>query len=223
MLIHLKDIKKRYSTGKLSLDVLRGIDLDVEERDFIAIMGRSGSGKSTLLNIIGCLDRQTSGEYLLDGNDIARLSDNELAELRNRKFGFVFQTFNLLPRYTAAKNVEIPMGYAGIPKAEREARAKEMLEKVGIGDRQNHTPSELSGGEQQRVAIARALVMRPSLILADEPTGNLDTRSSEEIMEIFGRLNDEGITILMVTHEDDIAKKAKRTILIRDGVVSGQQ
>ncbi len=204
--------------GKVSLEVLRGITLEVEKKDFVAVMGRSGSGKSTLLNIIGCLDRQTHGTYLLEENDVAGRSDNELAELRNKKFGFVFQTFNLLPRYSAYKNVEIPMIYANLSQAEREVRATEMLKKVGVADRKEHTPAELSGGEQQRVAIARALVMRPTVLLADEPTGNLDSRSSFEIIDIFKKLNEEGITVILVTHEMDIARETKRIVTIRDGV-----
>ena len=221
MLIRLRDIKKKYLLGSVSLEVLRGIDFDVEKKDFVAVMGRSGSGKSTLLNITGCLDRQTSGAYFFDGNDIAGRSDNELAELRNKEFGFVFQTFNLLPRYSAYKNVEIPMLYTKLSQAERESRAMEVLERTGIINRKDHTPAELSGGEQQRVAIARALVMRPTVLLADEPTGNLDSRSSFEIIEIFKKLNEEGITVILVTHETDIAREAKRIVTIRDGVLSG--
>jgi len=219
LLISLKDIRKSYLSGKISLEVLKGVNLDVGAGDFVAIMGRSGSGKSTLLNIIGCLDRQTSGTYLFEGSDIKAKSDDELAGLRNGRFGFVFQTFNLLPRYRACKNVEIPMLYANIPKDKREALAVEMLEKVGIAGRKDHTPAELSGGEQQRVAIARALVMQPKVLLADEPTGNLDSRSGMEIMDIVRKLNEEGITIILVTHETEIAGEAKRVITIHDGVV----
>jgi len=218
LLIRLRDIKKSYLLGKVHLEVLKGFDLDVKEGDFVAIMGRSGSGKSTLLNIIGCLDRQTSGTYEFEGKDISQKTDNELAELRNKKFGFVFQTFNLLPRYSAHKNVALPMLYANIPQADREKRSDEVLERVGIIHRRNHTPAELSGGEQQRVAIARALVMNPSVLLADEPTGNLDSRSSAEIMEIFKKLNKEGMTIVMVTHEMDIAREAGRIITMKDGI-----
>jgi len=218
LLIHLRDIRKTYLLGKVSVEVLKGINLDVEEGEFVAIMGRSGSGKSTLLNIIGCLDRQTSGSYQFEGLDMAGKSDNELAELRNKKFGFVFQTFNLLPRFSAYKNVELPMLYSGIPSKEREKRVLEMLKKVGLLHRKNHTPAELSGGEQQRVAIARALVMNPSVLLADEPTGNLDIPTGKEIMDIFKQLNKEGITIVLVTHEMSIAQEATRIVTIKDGV-----
>jgi len=217
-LISLRQIKKAYLFGKVKIDVLRGIDLDVERGDFVAIMGPSGSGKSTLLNIIGCLDRQSSGRYLFEGIDISERTDNELAELRNKKFGFVFQSFNLLPRYSAFKNVELPMIYSDIPQAKRKERVMDVLERVGIVGRKDHTPAEMSGGEQQRVAIARALVMKPSVILADEPTGNLDSRSGSEIMRIFKGLNEEGITIILVTHEMAVAKTAKRIITIKDGV-----
>jgi putative ABC transport system ATP-binding protein len=218
LLIRLRDIRKSYQLGNVRIEALRGFDLDVEKGDFVAIMGPSGSGKSTLLNIIGCLDRQTSGAYQFEGIDIADRTDNELAELRNKKFGFVFQTFNLLPRFSAYKNVELPMIYGDIPQAERERRANSMLEKVGLIARRDHTPSELSGGEQQRVAIARALVMYPSVILADEPTGNLDSRSGAEIMRIFKDLNKEGITVILITHEMAVAREANRIVTIRDGV-----
>lgn len=217
-MICLRDIKKTYLLGKVSLEVLKGIDLDVERGDFVAIMGPSGSGKSTLLNIIGCLDRQTSGNYHFEEIDITHRTDNELAEIRNKKIGFVFQIFNLLPRFSAFKNVEIPMLYSDIPYAERKERALEVLEKVGISHRVRHNPSELSGGEQQKVAIGRALVMHPDVILADEPTGNLDSRSGADIMEIFKELNKEGVTIILVTHEMFIAKEAQRIITIKDGV-----
>jgi len=219
-LISLRDIKKSYLLGEVKIDVLMGINLDVDRGDFVAIMGPSGSGKSTLLNIIGCLDRPTSGRYLFEDIDIADRTDNELAELRNKKFGFVFQTFNLLPRYSALKNVELPMFYGDIPPAKRQERAIEMLKRVGIIDRKDHTPAEMSGGEQQRVAIARALVMYPTVILADEPTGNLDSKAGLEIMNIFKDLNEEGITIILVTHERSIAEFSKRIITIKDGVCS---
>ena len=202
----------------MSLEVLKGIDLDVENGNFVAIMGPSGSGKSTLLNIIGCLDRQTSGTYHFEDIDIAGRTDNELAEIRNKKIGFVFQTFNLLPRFSAFKNVEIPMLYSNIPHAERKERAMEVLTRVGISHRINHKPSELSSGEQQKVAIARAFIMNPSVILADEPTGNLDSRSGSEIIKIFKELNKDGATIILVTHEMSIAKEAERIITIKDGV-----
>lgn len=217
-MIQLRGIRKDYLLGKITLEVLKGIDLDVQNGDFIAIMGPSGSGKSTLLNIIGCLDRQTSGTYHFEGIDITSKTDNELAEIRNRKIGFVFQMFNLLPRFSAFKNVEIPLLYANIPPDERKKRALNVIDKVGISNRAHHNPNELSGGEQQRVAIARALVMKPSVILADEPTGNLDSHSGAEIMGIFRRLNNEGVTIILVTHEIDIAQVAKRIITIKDGV-----
>jgi putative ABC transport system ATP-binding protein len=211
-------LKKSYILPKVTIEVLKGIDLEVSEREFVAIMGPSGSGKSTLLNIIGCLDRPTEGRYLFMGIDINSKTDNELAEIRNKKIGFVFQSFNLLPRLPAWKNVEMPLIYSGVKQKDRRQRAFEMLERVGLLERAEHRPSELSGGEQQRVAIARALINNPVVILADEPTGNLDTRSGKEIMEIFRRLNEEGVTIIMVTHEMDIASVARRIVTIRDGV-----
>jgi len=216
--IHLMGLKKSYILPKVTIEVLKGIDLEVSEREFVAIMGPSGSGKSTLLNIIGCLDRPTEGRYLFMGIDINSKTDNELAEIRNKKIGFVFQSFNLLPRLPAWKNVEMPLIYSGVKQKDRRQRAFEMLERVGLLERAEHRPSELSGGEQQRVAIARALINNPVVILADEPTGNLDTRSGKEIMEIFRRLNEEGVTIIMVTHEMDIASVARRIVTIRDGV-----
>lgn len=219
-MIRLRDIRKSYLLGEVSLEVLRGIDLDVKEGDFVTIMGPSGSGKSTLLNIIGCLDRQTSGAYQFEGIDILRKTDNELAEIRNKKFGFVFQTFNLLPRFSAFKNVELPMLYSNMSAAECKDRVLEMLRKTGISHRAQHTPGELSGGEQQKVAIARALVMRPSVLLADEPTGNLDSRSGTEIIDIFKKLNEEGVTIILVTHEKVVAEEAKSIMTIKDGVCS---
>jgi putative ABC transport system ATP-binding protein len=214
------DVRKTNNLPKITNDVLKGINLEVAEKDFVAIMGPSGSGKSTLLNITGCLDRPTSGIYLFTGIDIGDKTDNELAELRNNKIGFVFQNYNLLPRLSAWKNVEIPLIYSGVAPKERRQRAMEMLEKVGLLERAEHKPSELSGGEQQRVAIARALINRPAVILADEPTGNLDSRIGIEIIELFGRLNEEGVSIVLVTHENNIAAKAHKVITIKDGVCS---
>jgi len=217
-LIKLIDIKKSYVLPRLTIDILKGITLEVHTGELIAIMGPSGSGKSTLLNIIGCLDRPTSGQYLFEGIDVNEKTDNELASIRNTKVGFVFQSFNLLPRLPAWKNVAVPLLYAGVPVAKRKEKAMDMLGKVGLEGRADHAPSELSGGEQQRVAIARALINNPSIILADEPTGNLDTRSGEEIMGIFTRLNNEGATIVMVTHERSLTDAARRIITIRDGL-----
>lgn len=217
-MISLRNIKRSYVLPKVTVDVLRGIDMEVAEKDFVAIMGPSGSGKSTLLHIIGCLDRPTSGQYLLLDVDVSRKTDNELAEIRNRKIGFVFQSFNLLPRLTAWKNVEVPLIYGGVEPNIRKKKAFEMLEKLGLSHRAEHYPSELSGGEQQRVAIARALINDPAIILADEPTGNLDSRSGKEIIETFKGLNKEGVTIVVVTHEKDIAEEAGKIITIRDGV-----
>jgi putative ABC transport system ATP-binding protein len=215
--INLVDIKKSYFLPKITIEVLRGVSLEVRERELVAIVGPSGSGKSTLLNVIGCLDRPTSGQYLLEGIDVGEKSDNELAQIRNSKMGFVFQSFNLLPKLPAWKNVAIPLLYAGVPPDERKDKAMEMLGRVGLQARADHAPSELSGGEQQRVAIARALVNNPSIILADEPTGNLDTKSGMEIMDIFVRLNSEGATIVMVTHEKSLTDAASRIVTIRDG------
>lgn len=217
MIIKLEDVIKIYDTGAIKLKALKGINLSIEENEFVAIMGTSGSGKSTLMNVLGCLDRLTDGNYFLDGVNISTLNDNELADIRNKKIGFVFQAFNLLPKLTSIANVELPMMYAGVPKREREERAKEALNRVGLSNRIYHKPNELSGGQRQRVAIARALVNKPAIILADEPTGNLDSASSEEIMGIFQQLNDEGVTIVMVTHEPDIAMHTKRAIVFKDG------
>ncbi|MBI5204382.1 MAG: ABC transporter ATP-binding protein [Nitrospirae bacterium] len=217
-MIVLKDIRKSYILPRVTVDVLRGIDMEVAEKDFVAVMGPSGSGKSTLLHIIGCLDRPTSGQYLLLDVDVSRKTDNELAEIRNRKIGFVFQSFNLLPKLVAWKNVELPLLYGGVEPNTRKKKAFEMLEKLGLSHRAEHYPSELSGGEQQRVAIARALINGPAIILADEPTGNLDSRSGKEIIETFKGLNKEGVTIVVVTHEKDIADEAGTIITIRDGV-----
>ncbi len=217
-MIKLIDIKKSYVLPRLTIDILKGITLEVHTGELVAIMGPSGSGKSTLMNIIGCLDRPTSGQYLLEGIDVNEKTDNELASIRNTMVGFVFQSFNLLPRLPAWKNVAVPLLYAGVPVAERKEKAMDMLGKVGLEGRADHAPSELSGGEQQRVAIARALINSPSIILADEPTGNLDTRTGEEILDIFTRLNDEGATIVMVTHERSLTEAARRIITIRDGM-----
>lgn len=219
-LIILKNISKTYITGEIEVQALQDISFTVNQGEFLAIMGPSGSGKSTLIHIIGALDKPTSGEYFLDGKRVENLSEDELADIRNQKIGFVFQFYNLLPRTTAIKNVSIPMMYGGIKKEEREKRSKEYLEMVGLGDRLYHTPSQLSGGQQQRVAIARALSMNPSIILADEPTGNIASKQAEEIMQVFQDINEKGNTILMITHEEDIAHYAKRIIHIRDGKIA---
>ncbi|WP_281202921.1 ABC transporter ATP-binding protein [Cytobacillus kochii] len=218
-MIHLREITKSYQIGDEMVDILQSIDLTIENGESLAIMGPSGSGKSTLMNIIGCLDRPTNGTYQLDGEDISQYSEGELAKIRNRSIGFVFQQFHLLPRLTALKNVELPMIYSGLNKKERIAKAERALIKVGLEDRMAQLPSLLSGGQKQRVAIARALVNEPKLILADEPTGALDTKTSENIMELFTQLNKEGTTIVTVTHEPEIAAYASRRILVRDGII----
>jgi len=217
--IAVQDVHKYYSLGEAKVHALRGVDLAIEPGEFVAIMGSSGSGKSTFMNMLGCLDKPSSGKYLLEGTDVSVLDKKQLAAIRNRKLGFVFQGFNLLSRTTALENVELPTLYAQMPKEKRTARAKEVLELVGLGDRLDHFPSQLSGGQQQRVAIARALVNRPAILLADEPTGNLDSRTSVEIMQIFQQLNDSGLTIVLVTHEPDIAQFAKRVVVFRDGKI----
>jgi putative ABC transport system ATP-binding protein len=218
-IIHLEDIRKSYFLGKQELKVLKGISLDIYRKEYVALMGPSGSGKSTLMNLLGCLDTPTSGKYILNGKDVSTTSDNELAEVRNKEIGFVFQQFNLLPRLTAAENVALPLVYNGTPKKRRMEQALEMLNRVGLADRSHHKPNELSGGQNQRVAIARALVNNPSIILADEPTGNLDSTTSKEIMDIFGKIQSEGNTVILVTHEEDIAHYAHRIIRLRDGVI----
>ena len=218
-MIHARDLRKTYHVGDQMVQALDGLDLDIHANEYVALMGPSGSGKSTLMNMLGCLDSPTSGKYILNGQDVSRLGDDALADIRNREIGFVFQTFNLLPRYTAVENVALPMIYGGFSKAERDARAREVLTQVGLGDRMDHKPNELSGGQRQRVAVARALVMKPSIILADEPTGNLDTATSLEVMQLFSDIQKAGNTVILVTHEEDIAACAHRTVRLRDGKV----
>lgn len=218
-LIEIKQISKIYEMGDEKLYALKSVDLIIEKNEYVAIMGPSGSGKSTLMNIIGCLDTPSSGEYFLNGKDVHEMDDNELAGIRNKEIGFVFQTFNLLPRSNALHNVELPLVYSGLSKSERIRRAEEALTNVGLSDRMTHKPNELSGGQRQRVSVARALINNPSIILADEPTGNLDTKTGEEIMELFRELSNKGNTIIIVTHEEDIAKHANRIVKIRDGMI----
>ena len=222
-IIHLDQIRKSYFMGKQQLQVLRGISVDINKNEYVALMGPSGSGKSTLMNIVGCLDTATAGKYVLNGQDVSKMEDNALAEVRNKEIGFVFQQFNLLPRLTALENVALPLVYAGMSRKARNEKARHVLGLVSLTDRSHHKPNELSGGQSQRVAIARALVNDPSLILADEPTGNLDTKTSYEIMEIFGKIHSEGNTVVLVTHEEDIAKHARRVIRLRDGIIESDR
>src|SRR6516162_11939717 len=218
-IIHLESICKSYFMGKQELQVLKGISLEIQKNEYVALMGPSGSGKSTLMNILGCLDSPTSGTYILNASDVSKMPDDDLAEVRNKEIGFVFQQFNLLPRLTAAENVALPLVYAGIARKTRNEMAMSVLEKVGLTDRSHHKPNELSGGQCQRVAIARALVNNPSIILADEPTGNLDSKTSIEIMEIFNKIQAAGNTVVLVTHEEDISRYAHRVVRLRDGVI----
>src|SRR5690606_19236947 len=217
--IKIRDIKRNFKMGQEILHVLKGINLDIQRGEYVALMGPSGSGKSTLMNLLGCLDTPTSGVYELNGTNVSTMTDDELAEIRNKEIGFVFQTFNLLPRTTALDNVALPMVYAGASKSERDKRASEVLQSVGLADRMDHKPNQLSGGQRQRVAVGRALVNKPSIILADEPTGNLDTKTSVEIMALFDEIHQAGNTVIIVTHEEDIAQRAKRIIRLRDGVI----
>ena len=217
--IKIKDIRRDFQLGQEVVKVLKGIDLEIEKGEYVAFMGPSGSGKSTLMNLLGCLDTPTSGSYILNGKDVSQMSDDELAEIRNKEIGFVFQTFNLLPRTTALDNVALPMIYAGKSKEDRNKRAAEVLKNVGLADRMDHKPNQLSGGQRQRVAVGRALVNHPSIILADEPTGNLDSKTSVEIMNLFDEIHAAGNTVILVTHEEDIAEHAHRIIRLRDGMV----
>jgi putative ABC transport system ATP-binding protein len=217
--ISLDKIVKNYYIGSITVEALRSVDLEIKENEYVAIMGPSGSGKSTLMNLVGCLDTPTGGTYILNGTDVSKMDDNRLAEIRNQEIGFIFQTFNLLPRYTALENVTLPLIYAGRAKGERVEKAKQTLQEVGLADRMDHKPNELSGGQRQRVAVARALVNNPSIILADEPTGNLDSKTSVDIMKLFGQIHSLGNTIVLVTHEESIAKYAHRIIRLLDGKI----
>ncbi|MDY5026297.1 MAG: ABC transporter ATP-binding protein [Oliverpabstia sp.] len=223
MILEMKDICKDYIQGKMVIPVLKNICFDMEEGEYVAVMGPSGSGKTTLMNLVGCLDQPTSGTLILDGQDISKCSDNEMSDLRLTKIGFVFQNFQLLPRQTALENVELPLTYANVPKKERRERALRALERVGLGDRVNFIPNQLSGGQKQRVAIARAMVNHPKILLADEPTGALDSTSGEQVMELFHSLNDEGVSILMITHDAEIASYAQRKVIIRDGILKKEE
>jgi putative ABC transport system ATP-binding protein len=218
--IEIQDIVKNYQIGTVIVRALRTVSVDIKRNEYVAIMGPSGSGKSTLMNLLGCLDTPTSGRYILNGTDVSKMADDYLAEIRNKEIGFVFQTFNLLPRYTALENVTLPLIYAGIPKVEREAQAIETLRQVGLADRMTHKPNELSGGQRQRVAIARALVNNPSIILADEPTGNLDSKTAIDIMGLLDTIHQNGNTVIVVTHEEDIARHAERIVRLFDGEIS---
>lgn len=218
-LIHIRSVTKVYDLGATQVHALRGVDLDIFPNDYVAIMGPSGSGKSTLMNMLGCLDTPTAGTYLFKGHDVAAMSDDELAQIRNKEIGFVFQSFNLLPRSDALQNVELPLVYAGVPRAQRKEMARVACERVGLAERTHHKPNEMSGGQRQRVAIARALVNKPAILLADEPTGNLDSKTGEEIMGLFEELYAGGNTIILVTHEEDIARHARRLVRLRDGKV----
>lgn len=223
MILELKDICKDYLQGKMVIPVLKHIDFQMEQGEYVAIMGPSGSGKTTLMNIVGCLDQATSGQLFLDGQDISKCTENEMSDLRLKKIGFVFQNFQLLSRQTALENVELPLTYAGVAKKERRERALQALTRVGLEDRVNFQPNQLSGGQKQRVAIARALVNRPKILLADEPTGALDSTSGEQVMELFQSLNDEGVSVLMITHDSEIAVKAQRKVIIRDGIMKKEE
>jgi len=221
--IEVRNLVKNYQIGTVIVRALRSVTLNIEENEYVAIMGPSGSGKSTLMNILGCLDTLTKGQYILNGTDVSQLEDNRLAEIRNKEIGFIFQTFNLLPRYTAHENVTLPLIYAGVPKTEREESGKKMLDSVGLSGRITHRPNELSGGERQRVAIARAMINNPSMILADEPTGNLDSKTAIDIMKLLETIHNNGNTVILVTHEEDIARHANRIIRLRDGEIASDE